>query len=216
MTRYFDVCAAYDDVIAAQDYAHIAETLEEAEALLKEAEGEFELPAVQAALRGKLKHHERVAGYLHKAAKRFGKLLDQPSADWETTDLEGHPRSLAGYKGKVVLLDFWYRGCGWCIRAMPQLKQLADDFPRDKVAVLGINNDQNLDDARFVIDKMGLNYETLRNGDHPNVIHNKYGIAGWPTLVILDGQGVVRHIHSGYSPTLRKDLGRKIRELLEE
>ena len=33
---------------------------------------------------------------------------------------------------------------------------------------------------------------------------------------MLDGKGVVRHIHVGYSPTLRQDLGDKIRELLAE
>ena len=38
-------------------------------------------------------------------------------------------------RGKVVVLDFWYRGCGWCIRAMPQMKQLADDFSETPDAV---------------------------------------------------------------------------------
>ena len=167
-------------------------------------------------LKNSLEQHKQSRGYYLETAERFAKLIGQRSDDWKTEDLEGHPRSLADYRGKVVLLDFWYRGCGWCIRAMPQLKQLADDFPRDKVAVLGMNNDRNLDDARLVIEKMGLNYETLKNGGNENGIHAKYGVRGWPTLVILDGAGVVRHVHSGYSPTLRQKLGDKIRELLDE
>jgi hypothetical protein len=63
---------------------------------------------------------------------------------------------------------------------------------------------------------MGLNYDTLKNGENEEGIHAKYGVQGWPTLVILDGAGVVRHIHIGYSPRLREELGKKVRELLAE
>lgn len=97
---------------------------------------------------------------------------------------------------------------------MPQMKQLADDFSGQEVAILGMNSDDDLDDARFVIDHLKLNYATLKNGQDNDRINMKYEIHGWPTLVVIDGNGVVRHIHSGYSPTLRKDLAKKIRELL--
>jgi hypothetical protein len=79
-----------------------------------------------------------------------------------------------------------------------------------------MNNDRELENARFVIEKMKLNYETLKNGENEEGIHAKYGVQGWPTLVILDGAGVVRHIHIGYSPRLREELGQKVRELLAE
>jgi thiol-disulfide isomerase/thioredoxin len=221
MGRYFELSARYDHLVSQtqSDFARAGEILDNAEALLKDAEGQFKLPAVQAMLATKLEEHARSAKYTLDEAQRFGKLIDKPSQDWKTTDLDDHPRSLADYKGKVVLLDFWYRGCGWCIRAMPQLKQLAAEFPRDKVAVVGMNNDRDLDDARYVIDKMGLSYETLKNGQSDNGeggIHKLYGVQGWPTLVVLDPQGVVRHIHMGYSPKLRDQLGRKIRQLLDD
>ena len=72
----------------------------------------------------------------------------------------------------------------------------------------------NLDDDRHVIEKMGLNYASLKNGGHEHGIHQKYGVQGWPTLVVLDGEGVVRHVHVGYSPQLGKELAAKIREIL--
>lgn len=99
---------------------------------------------------------------------------------------------------------------------MPQIKQLTDDFSGQEVAILGMNSDDNLDDARFVIDRLKLNYATLKNGEAADRINSKYKIRGWPTLVVIDRNGVVRHLHFGYSPTLRKDLAKKIRELLAE
>ncbi len=81
-------------------------------------------------LKKKLDEFGQSANYELENAERFGKLIGKPSEDWKTTISTVHPRSLEDYRGKVVLLDFWYRGCGWCIRAMPQLKQLADEFPQ--------------------------------------------------------------------------------------
>ncbi len=66
---------------------------------------------------------------------------------------------------------------------------------------------------------MGLNYQTLKNNDasaEVSDINKDYNISGCTTLVMLDGKGVIRHIHVGYSPTLREELAGKIRELLAE
>ena len=217
--RFFAACDAADELTdrASLDFAHTAELFDQAEAKLKELDGKLTVEALKGALEEKLASLVRSRSYEIESAEKFGKQIGQPSPDWETTDLEGSPRKLTDYRGKVVLLDFWYRGCGWCIRSMPQLKQLAADFDGQPFALLGMNNDRKLDDAHFVIDTMKLPYENLRNGPHDdNAINKKYEINGWPTLVILDGKGVIRHIHVGYSPTLREDLAAKIRELLAE
>ena len=117
-------------------------------------------------------------------------------------------RALKDYRGKVVLIDFWYRGCGWCIRAMPQMKQLADDFKEEPVAISGMNSDRNEADARFVINALKLGYPTLKNqgSKHAEGIAADYSISGFPTLVLINQQGVIRNIHVGYTPTLRSRI----------
>jgi thiol-disulfide isomerase/thioredoxin len=215
---YFTAVEEYEKLAgrARRDFAHATMALIEAETRLKKATDEVTLPWLRAMVEARLKQHRRDAQYTIQDAVQFAKLLDQPSEEWQTTDLDGQPRGLSDYRGQVVVLDFWYRGCGWCIRAMPQMKQLADDYAGQAVAILGINSDQDLDDARFVIDKLRLNYPTLKNGTGDEQINTKYKIHGWPTLVVIDKKGVVRHLHFGYSPTLRGELGDKIRELLAE
>ena len=217
--RYLPAGAAYWALFlrANEDFAHVAECLDKAEAGLKEIEPLLKTSLVRGMLANKLKQHQSSRSYCTTLGSEFGSQIDKPSQDWTTTDLAGAPHALADYRGKVVVLDFWYRGCGWCIRAMPQMKQLVDDFAGQDVAIMGINSDRDDSDAQFVIDKLGLNYPTLRNGeDRKEGINTKYLIHGWPTLVVIDAKGVVRHFHSGYSPTLRRDLSEKIRELLAE
>ena len=108
------------------------------------------------------------------------------------------------------MLDFWYRGCGWCIKAMPQLNALAGQFEGRPVAVLGMNTDRNEADAKFVCDAMSLKYATLRADGIPE----KYGVQGFPTLVVIDSEGTVRDVHEGYSPTLQTDVAKTIEGLL--
>ena len=79
-----------------------------------------------------------------------------------------------------------------------------------------MNSDRRDGDAKFVIDMLKLDYPTLRNGNRGDGIDSKYYITGYPTFIVIDARGVIRHVHVGLSFTLRHDLGEKIRELLAE
>lgn len=215
---YFAAIKEYEATCerARHEYGSTEKLYAEAEAVLKKLDQQLTLPWLREMVAGRLKQHTQDARFGLEDSLAFATLVDKPSPDWKTTDLDGKPHELADYRGKVVILDFWYRGCGWCVRAMPQMKQLTDDFSGQDVAILGMNSDRDLDDARFVIDHLKLNYATLKNGREKDQISTKYKIHGWPTLVVIDRSGVVRHMHFGYTPTLRKDLAKKIRELLAE
>ena len=73
-----------------------------------------------------------------------------------------------------------------------------------------MNTDRNEDDAKLVVDAMGLKYATLRAEGIPQ----KYGVQGFPTLILIDRDGKVSDVHVGYSPTLRADLAEEIEGLL--
>jgi thioredoxin-related protein len=57
---------------------------------------------------------------------------------------------------------------------------------------------------------MGMKYATIKATGIPE----KFGVQGFPTLIIIDQQGIVRDVHVGYSPKLREEVGKKIEELL--
>jgi thiol-disulfide isomerase/thioredoxin len=114
--------------------------------------------------------------------------------------------------GKVVVLDFWYRGCGWCIQCMPQMKEIASHFRGQPVAIFGMNTDEKVEAAKFIVKKLGLNYPSLRAKGLPE----KYKVKGFPTLIIIDQKGIIRDIHVGYSPRLRVEVVEAVERLLKE
>jgi peroxiredoxin len=211
--QYFEILKENDattEAAAKTTPAEAKEMLARAAEKLKTAAGEIKQPDLKAAIDDRVKGHEQAAKYAVDMAERRAKLIGQPAPEFETTDLNGTRVRLADLRGQVVVLDFWYRGCGWCIKAMPQINQLAADFVRQPVAIFGMNTDREEADARFVVDKMELKHPTLKAEGLPQ----KFGVQGFPTLLVIDKQGIVRDMHVGYSPTLRDEVARTIQHLL--
>jgi peroxiredoxin len=210
--RFFAAHKRYNDLLtkAAKDGKDVGALLKQAEAVLAEMRTGATLPLFKEQVDELEKTHKQMAEGLTGEAKRRAEVVGKPAPPWELKDLGGKTHKLADYKGKVVVLDFWYRGCGWCMKAMPQVNQLAADFQGQPVAVLAMCTDPDEKDARLVADKMKLTYPVLRAQGVPE----KYKVQGFPTLIVIDPEGTVREFHVGYSPTLRDDVAKVIRGLL--
>lgn len=109
---------------------------------------------------------------------------------WFNTDA---PLSLAGLRGKIVLLDFWTYCCINCMHVIPDLKKLEAKYA-NQLVVIGVHsakfpNEGESENIRQAI----LRYEIA----HPVVndrefrIWRKYGPRSWPTLVLIDPDGYV-------------------------
>ena len=127
--------------------------------------------------------------------------------EWRLTGYDGRRYALKDMRGKVVVLDFWYRGCPWCIRVMPQIRTVAERFRGQPVQILGMSTDRDTNDARLVIERMRLNYPSLRAVGIPE----KYGVTGFPTMFVIDQKGTIRSIEIGYAP----DAGEKLAKIVE-
>jgi thiol-disulfide isomerase/thioredoxin len=189
-----------------------AETLlNKARTVLTDARAKVTIPEAIAAIDDQLKNHNQFAKYQIDEAKKVAAVLGHSAPAWEVKDLNGRTHTLDQYRGKVLVLDFWYRGCGWCMRAMPQVKEVAMHYQGRPVAVFGMNNDRKEEDAKFVVEKMALEYPVLRSDELPA----KYGVSGFPTLIVIDQQGNVADIHIGYSDHLFEDVTATVDKLLK-
>jgi len=208
--QFFKALAKLNRAASADDAT--LDQFDQAVTALKEARLAAETPEFQQQLDQQLWKNLAYHDAIEERCKQREALLGQAAEDFKTTDLDDKPQALADYRGKVVLLDFWYRGCGWCIRSMPALKKVAEHYAGQPVAVLGMNTDHDLDDAKFVVDKLGLNYTNLKAEGLPE----KFKVHGFPTLIMIDQAGKIRGVHVGWSPTLEHDLVKKIDGLLAE
>lgn len=179
--------------------------------VLAECKASLVLPEMQSICDLGLKRFDSDAkAEINSAAKRE-KLYDKPAIDWKTTDLDGKPQTLVNYRGKIVLLDFWYRGCGHCIEALPKVKQLVTRYRGKNVVILGVNNDDDVSDAQFVIKTFDLKYKNIHAGDLPEL----YEVNAWPTFIVLDQTGRIADYHEGNSEDLYEHISGVVDQYLE-
>ncbi len=184
--------AAQADAFALLEKASCARTKADCQAAMDQSRDRLvvtlaksKLPEVQEALEAALTLQAADAERESRAAANREQLFAAPPADWESTDFDGQTHRQVDYRGKIVLMDFWYRGCTHCIRAMPIIKKLVAHYQGKDVVVLGINVDENDQDARQVIASCELSYPNLRGKD----ISQKYHVNAYPTLIVLDQSG---------------------------
>lgn len=211
---YFQADSLYGEILvqAEQNYKKSEDLLKIAEKTLKDTREKIVITEIQEPLDQQIAGFPDDARYIREAAKKREDFVNKTAGNWQTEDFTGKPHALKDYRKKVVIMDYWYRGCPWCVMAFPQIKKLAEFYKDQPVSVLGMNVDKKEEDALFVIDKMGLSYTNLKAGD----IAKQYDISGYPHLVIIDQKGVIRDVHIGYTPDLFEQVVRSVDALLKK
>lgn len=214
LMTYFQNESTYNQILDKVEYntPDANSLLASAENILNNALKTTNDSTIKVLLNDDINNHEQIKNSLREDSLWFAKTINKKAAEWKLKDLSEKIHTLKQYRGKIVVLDFWYRGCPWCIRAMPMINQIAEHFKDLPVIVFGMNVDKNKDDALFVADKLRLIYPSLQASG----IDKQYEVTGFPTLFIIDKKGIVRDAHIGYSPDLGVKVMKKIESLLEK
>jgi thiol-disulfide isomerase/thioredoxin len=134
-----------------------------------------------------------------------------PAPEFQLAGLDGKPVTLAGSKGKVVLVNFWATWCGPCRAEIPDLVELQKKY-KDQLQILGlVVDDDDLDAIKKFAAKFGINYPVALA---TNDIRIQYGgIPALPTSFVLNSEGNVVQKHEGlrdpvlYETEIRSLLG---------
>ena len=110
------------------------------------------------------------------------------------TDLEGKPMRLSDYRGRVVVLSFSGHWCGICRTAYPYERMLIERYGTSEFALVGVNSDTDRAVARQAYLDNGLDFRAWWDGPRSGQIASAWEITGWPTVYILDPQGVIRFV----------------------
>lgn len=95
---------------------------------------------------------------------------------------------LADYRGKIVLLNFWWSQCAPCIQEMPALLDLHHERP--DLAILAVSIDEDEGSYKRFIERRHVDLTTVR--DPQQTAAKLYHTEGWPETYIIDRQGVIR------------------------
>lgn len=119
-------------------------------------------------------------------AERFKEALD-----FRLRSLEGKEVALADSSGSPVLLFFWTSWCYHCVRALPDLRRLRDEFSQEEIEILAINLKESRGLIKSYAQKYEANYKILLDED--GRVARLYNVYGIPTVILLDEQGLVRY-----------------------
>lgn len=103
--------------------------------------------------------------------------------------------SLSQFKGKYVLIDYWYVACYPCQKAIPSLLKLQEKF-KDKLIVLGMNPYDNDEKLKEFIPKNKITYQIIKcNNQFPRSVYN---VSAYPTMYLINKEGKIIKTHIGF------------------
>jgi cytochrome c biogenesis protein CcmG, thiol:disulfide interchange protein DsbE len=140
-----------------------------------------------------------------------GDRIDAPAASLPLLDAAGE-RSLADYRGKVVVLNFWASWCPPCIDELPLLERTQRRIAARGGTVLGVNYKDIPEDAIALVRRFRLSFRSLRDRDGEYA--EKYGSTGFPETFVVDRRGRIAASRRG--PVDKRWLDRTLPPLLEE
>jgi thiol-disulfide isomerase/thioredoxin len=212
MISYFDVQKATEAEFARSDPDDTSATVfRRIRDILQEAAAGMHDSIAIGLVNGDIKQLERTWDYGLSETRNRLQWRGKPAPDWKLADLDGRKHALKDYRGRVLVLDWWYKDCPWCMVAMPKLTEVARKYADRPIVVLGMNVDRDTNEARSAVEKMRPGYPSLLAGKD---LAKKYNVTGYPTLFIVDKKGKVAGVHVGYSKDLVADLSKRLDALL--
>jgi peroxiredoxin len=101
--------------------------------------------------------------------------------------------SLHNYRGRVVLVDFWYRDCYFCMLEFPDLEQVYQEYAHHGFQILAVDPYDPLETVIEVREDPSLNptFQLLLDSEHQ--VEGMYNVTLYPTNFLIDGSGEIRY-----------------------
>jgi len=130
-------------------------------------------------------------------------------------NIDGKKISLADYKGKVVLIDFFYMACAPCILSFPHIKAIYRKYADSGVVVLGVNPvDKKEAQLRSFLKKYEMPYPVIFPEDDTTT--KNYIIQGYPCFYLVDKKGNIAFSLPGFGQGVEVLIEENIRKLIRE
>jgi peroxiredoxin len=123
---------------------------------------------------------------------------------FESTDMSGKPVNLSFFTGQKVLLNFSIINCGWCKTALDHFNR--EDFQlSENIKVLYINPVDSKAQVEKYVEKFHVPFPVIAEA---KAVGESYRVNGYPTFYLIDEEGKIEKVQSGYQKDFINNLGR--------
>src|SRR6266699_4654025 len=164
-----------------------------------------------------MKANQLLLAVRHPAAVPLPIEGELPSLGSATAWLNSQPLTVAGLRGKVVLIDFWTYTCINWLRSLPYVRAWAEKYRDHGLVVIGVHSpefafEHDIENVRRAAKDMRIEYPIAIDNDYAiwRAFTNHY----WPALYFVDAQGRIRHHQFGEGGYAQSEV--VIRRLLAE
>jgi thiol-disulfide isomerase/thioredoxin len=106
---------------------------------------------------------------------------------------DGKGVKLSDYRGKVVMLDVWATWCGPCKEMIPHERELVARMKGKPFELISLSVDDKKETLQKFLEKEQMPWTHWWDNGKESSIVGKYRIRGYPTIYVLDHNGVIRH-----------------------
>lgn len=151
----------------------------------------------------------------HEPAKPIA--VGQPAPELAIDEwTDGKHRTLADYKGRVVVLDFWGIWCGPCLKSIPVMRDLAAKYGPREVVFLAIHtaggDRQQIERLKRLYSWNAPSAIDRGTSEADSACARLYGVRGFPTVMVIDRQGKIA-FNSSVDPQGVETFMKDMREL---
>ena len=130
----------------------------------------------------------------HEESDKIQKSLAEGAQfpDFHEKDLEGKPLSVANYKGKIVMIDFWATWCGPCVAELPNVLKTYQKYHDKGFEIIGVSLDEDKNKLTSFIKEKDMKWPQYFDGKGwENKVSTQYGITSIPATYLLDKDGKI-------------------------
>jgi thiol-disulfide isomerase/thioredoxin len=121
-----------------------------------------------------------------------GLELGQRFPDFNVTDFAGQPLSVAAYRGRVTMVDFWATWCGPCRAELPNVIATYNRYHQQGFDIIGVSLDDDRNALATFTRARGMVWPQYFDGrGWDNKLVKKYGVDGIPMDYLLDRHGII-------------------------
>lgn len=128
----------------------------------------------------------------YKILSRLANSIEKQAPPLSFRDIKDSSlHKLSDYKSKVILLNFWSRGCKPCIDEMPDISHLQDEYEKAGLKVIFLGEDIKTQNRFFKIQEIsGMKAQIIHDGSFLSIF-------GTPTLILIDRDGIIKDVWMG-------------------